>query len=149
MAQNNSSKIMRKLNYLDDTKSLIRVAMENKGLEVSDDLRFREYADLINNLELKADETDATATANDIVSGKIAYVNNDKITGTLPDYRSVSLSAQVVNDNSEDEFLMGITPFTERVALGGTNGEIGMKVYYRDIDSYNQALNKVNNLLGE
>lgn len=42
------------------------------------------FADAIANIDTGVDTSDATATANDILSGKTGYVNNVKITGNIP-----------------------------------------------------------------
>ena len=42
-----------KLNYLDDTKSAIREAIENKGVSVSNSDTFRSYAEKIDSIDLK------------------------------------------------------------------------------------------------
>lgn len=91
-----------KLDYLDTTKGLIKQAMKNKGIDVTDEDTFRSYAEKINSLVLEKDQSDATATAEDIVAGKIAYNDNNKVIGTLFGYNSLTAepSALVKNDNT-------------------------------------------------
>lgn len=43
--------LTNKLNYLDDTKTLIKRALEYDGVTVGDELTFREYAELIKNMD--------------------------------------------------------------------------------------------------
>lgn len=49
------------------------------------------------------DTSDATATASDIESGKTAYVNGDKITGTLPTTSRVGYAPLISNDATVTE----------------------------------------------
>ena len=41
------NKVMHKLDYLDDTKVLIKDAIIEKGQDITDDVTFREYVDKI------------------------------------------------------------------------------------------------------
>lgn len=77
MAQYTPQDLIDNLNYLNETKQLIKSSIINKGQEIDDNDTFRSYADKIDNIA-----TDTTATENDIAINKSAYVNGNKVIGT-------------------------------------------------------------------
>lgn len=84
MAENDSkSSIMRKLDYLDNTKHLVRNALREKGQEVPAYVPFRDYAQVIRDMEIGTDTSDADATEYDIIAPHTAYAGNRKITGQI------------------------------------------------------------------
>lgn len=92
------------LNYLNDTKTLIKQAITNKGQEVSEDDTFRSYANKIEAIETGVDTSDATATPNDLLAPKTAYANGQKIEGSIiPTYRYkgvMEIKPSVTNNTS-------------------------------------------------
>lgn len=113
----NIEELNTQIEYLKETKNLIKEQLIAKGQPIDDNTTFREYVDNMNDL---VDTTDANATASDLAVDKTMYVNGQKITGTLRDIANGSASSFInteytIENKPQFNLLNFRLPFTEDV----------------------------------
>lgn len=82
--------IAEKLQYTSEAVDDIQAALIEKNISVADTDALKTYADKIRGS--LSNSADADATAADILKDKTAYVNNAKVTGTMPNYAGQTIS---------------------------------------------------------
>lgn len=105
--------IKTQISRLNGAKSDLATAITAKGVTVPDDTTLDGYAALVEQIDTGVDTSDATATAKDIAKGKTAYVQGQKITGTVEPAES--------NNNVE---AYAVTTINPSVSFKRTDGAI-------------------------
>lgn len=121
--------LQEQLDILKETKQNIKQAIVNKGKEITDNDNFGSYADKVNSIVTLGEGTaDATATSSDIISSKTAYVNGEKVTGTIPVYSSLDTSIMEA---------LGYTPSTLVLEEQGVDGKTYKTISFYDYTDEN------------
>lgn len=107
MEDTNNSTIQQKLEYLDETKSMIKQAIIDKGQEITTETPFREYVQKIKDIETGVDTSDADATISDLAQDKTAYVNGQKIVGNLFEIKGGQLGGIDANITADGDNISG------------------------------------------
>lgn len=124
-------------NYLKDVADAIR---EKKGTE--DQIPAANFDTEILSIEAGIDTSDATAKASDLILNKTAYVNGEKIIGSLKDYRGSGEEAvinyQMSVETNEPSPGTG-NPTLEIIGQSMTTGVIGLQAQVRAKAGYSEV----------
>lgn len=90
----------KQLAYLEETKSLMKQTLIDKGQPVDDNTTFREYVD---NMDILIDTEDGNIVSNDLELGKKAYSQGNEIIGTYNTAKDIGAQPLKILEIDDDQ----------------------------------------------
>lgn len=122
--------ISDEITRLQKAKEDIKTSIVNKGVEVEETAKIDTYNTLIDQIAM-----DTTATENDILLNKTAYINGTKVTGTAFSVQTSATANQILNGytayNNAGELLQG-TALNTTTTAAASNILTGKTAYKND-----------------